>query len=855
MKRISVEVRSEYTEVTTGLAEKELKRLKTEKISKDVGFAEEALAGLASKENFSKVALRKTDATSTPGSKDRLDPFKDNMLLHVKGRRNVQTRLVAPTSLSINSGDCYVLITPDKIINWVGTFSNVIEKAKAADITSFIHTKRDMGCRSGTSVATIEEEKQRLGAGKHFWATLGGQQDYQAVGPEEEDEIYETLINKTNMVYKLVDNSLLPYQEYWGAILKYDMLHPELTLVFDFGSELYLWLGKKVSPEERKVGRILSQQLWEKGYDYSSCDINPLCPLHNTGGVPIKSTTRPDWALFGKVHQGMETILFKEKFFDWPDSARIIKVKGQDADTEKKVELVELQAYDVSKMVPANTSPVTLVLEGSNVGRGTKWLEDMQGFIKQTDIITCGVNVWHVMEYDHYKLPETCYGQFHEGDTYVVRWQYMVSNAGLKSLKGQAARNTLTGRERCAYFFWQGSESTINEKGASALMTVELDEERGPQVRVIQGKEPPCFLNLFNGSMMVHIGKREEEESNTQGPWRLYCVRNEHENELMLLEINLCIDNLRSRSSFVLLNVKTGHLYIWNGCKSPQHTRQQARRAADKLKIHCPLEVGLHTDASIMISEMEEGEEKSQFWGAVESRDRTRYMSLLDSGRSLEHSVRLFYMTSVSGIFEVAERLNPCRTDEFYTPFPFLQSDLYKVSQPALFLVDNHYEVYLWQGWWPEGNEEEGNVHTGSAHSRFNIDRKCALQTTINYCKGFRSRMPNMYIVCAGVEPQQFTNIFPYWEVDETAKELNMRDGKHEGYLESAEEMLSKLSRTQYSLEELQERPLPEGVDASKLESYLDDETFENILHMSKEDFYKLPSWKQRQLKQPTGLF
>ena len=62
---------------------------------------------------------------------------------------------------------------------------------------------------------------------------------------------------------------------------------------------------------------------------------------------------------------------------------------------------------------------------------------------------------------------------------------------------------------------------------------------------------------------------------------------------------------------------------------------------------------------------------------------------------------------------------------------PFLQEDLYAASQPALFLVDNHHEVYLWQGWWPQDSES-----TGSARIRWDSDRKCAMETVLQYCRG-----------------------------------------------------------------------------------------------------------------------
>lgn len=216
-------LRDEYEEVDTGVAEREVQRLKLEQLARNSHLAVEALAGLASKEDFTSVALK--------SAADHKDDQSATYLLLVKGRRHVQTRLVEPAYASVNSGDCYVLVTPTDVVQFVGRYSNVIERAKCADVAGRVVAKRDLGCARAAGVHVVEEEKlgtdSFYGPSKRFWAALGRTAREQAVspaGPPEEDEIYEAAIVGTNSVWTLNEDRLEPCEEYWGKLPHTEML-------------------------------------------------------------------------------------------------------------------------------------------------------------------------------------------------------------------------------------------------------------------------------------------------------------------------------------------------------------------------------------------------------------------------------------------------------------------------------------------------------------------------------------------------------------------------------------------------------------------------------------------------------
>ncbi|XP_050073295.1 supervillin isoform X2 [Anopheles maculipalpis] len=926
------DLQTEYTEIKTGIADKEMRRLKLEAIAKSSNLAVEALAGLASVEDFKSVSLK---SSSLPLNQSFV-PYKPLMLLQVKGRRHAQTRLVEPVARSVNRGDCFILVTADRLFAFLGQYANVIERSRCKEICDQIVRDKDLGC--GATSVTLLSDGASSGAGRQareFWKLLGrGQEDEGTEvcdsGHADEDELFESCLIETNMVYEFEDDALVPVEEYWGAIPKIAMLDPRKVLVFDFGSEMYVWSGKNAPTEGKRAALRLAQELYGGSYSYEECQLNPLNFSELAGDrqrdarrLSKVGNNRPEWCLVARVTQHMETVLFREKFLDWPDVTVHFREDCGNGDGSTPLG-AEIKPLDGNQLYRGNEPyhEPNLVLENSNLGRGDFYYD--QDSMRHFDVRTTSVTQWEIDEYEYKEIDGTSQGHFYADESYTVRWMYQIS-VTVRELSGKVSnRSTVVGRDRCAYFCWHGKDASANEKGAAALLTVELDKEKGSQVRVAQGQETAAFVRLFK-VMFIHRSKRVPKSG-----WRLYMITGNFDEETMCTEVEGCsMRQLRSRATMLLVHGERGRVLLWQGCKALPHAKEVAANVVRLVLEQKSPELFDETLSNLSSSVVDEGHETSEFFDAVGGQNRHHYHSLLGSEQNYDFTPRIFHLTSINnGNFEGTELQCALRAKDRPTAYPFRQEDLYSARQPTIFLIDNGHVLWLWQGWWPNGDESGSDSGSGgetnhssfdsnrSGENRWQVERRVAMETAVSYWKAKQQQqggdrvmngnghvaparltsatvidengndegidevdakpydppasstveqqehqeaiishdLVNGFVVWAGLEPLEFIAMFPEWTERDDVAEINVQDGR-KSTPQPIYDSLSLLSRKEYPLAVLLERPLPEGVDPTKLELYLHELDYPEALGLTKPEYDQLPAWKQTKLKKERGLF
>ncbi|CAF1893076.1 unnamed protein product [Brassica oleracea] len=207
-----------------------------------------------------------------------------------------------------------------------------------------------------------------------------------------------------------------------------------------------------------------------------------------------------------------------------------------------------------------------------------------------------GIEIWRIENFKPVTVPKESRGKFFTGDSYIV-------------LKTAASRS---GSLHHDIHYWLGKDSSQDEAGAVAIMTVELDSAlggRAVQYREVQGHETEKFLSYFKPCIIPQEGgvasgfnhvKPEKHQT------RLYICKGKH-----VVRVPFARSTLNHDDVFILDT--ESKIFQFSGSNSSIQERAKALEVVQYIK-------DTYHDGKCDIAAVEDGRlmadaEAGEFWG------------------------------------------------------------------------------------------------------------------------------------------------------------------------------------------------------------------------------------------------
>lgn len=603
-------------------------------------------------------------------------------LFHVKGRRNVRVKEVEATVASMNKGDCFILDCGGQVFVYMGPASRRIERLKAITAANAI---RDDDHAGKAKVLVIDESATESEVGDFFTGLGEGSPDDvadEAAGAD--DAVFERSEASAATLYHVFEDSsgAMQNKKIGEKPLLQSMLNSGDCFLLDTGSGVYVWIGSGSSKQEKvKSMEMAAAYMEQQGY--------------------------PKWKSVQRVVEKAEPAVFKSYFKTWKEPTeqtglgrifnerQIAAMTAVDADFDPSTLHAEKR-----RLLQKNAGPAIGFMPDDGSGQ---------------------IETWRIENFELEPVDEGTRGFFFGGDSYVMKYTYEIN-----------------GNERYILYFWQGVASSQDERAASAIHTVRLDNElngKAVQVRVVQGSEPAHFLRIFKGQMVVFLGGKASGFKNVHDHdtydvdgTRLFRVRGTCELDTRAQQVAEEAGSLNSDDVFVLETpAKT---YLWIGKGASEEEKAMGEKVAAMVSPDRELQT------------LAEGEEEDDFWTSLGGKGE--YQTSRDVDRPLLYP-RLFHCTiSPAGCLRVNEVSH------------FSQEDL---NEDDVMVLDSGDEVYVWVGRGSDDQEKEKAFAMAENYIKTDPTER-SLDTTV------------IVRVNQGEEPASFTSIFPAWNPDLWEKEL-----------------------------------------------------------------------------------